>query len=98
MAHIYKDIGTHKYMHIQTHRDSGADIISLFAHLAQLAYMPKIQILYLVYHRHTQTQLHTDTHIHVQTHPETHKCTSTHRYGYMQMHAHTHRQMHTGTH
>ena len=99
MAHTYTDIGTHKYMHIQTHTDSDADTISHFALLAQLAYMPKIQILYLAHHRHTQTQLHTDTHIHVQAHPETHKCTGTHRYRYTQMHAHTHTctQAHTET-
>ena len=96
MAHTYTDIGTHKYMHIQTHTDSDADTISPFALLAQLAYMPKIQILYLTHHRHTQTQLHTDTHIHVQAHPETHKCTGTHRYRYTQMHVHTH--THTDAH
>ena len=77
MVHTYTDIGTHEYMHIQTHRDLDADSISHFALLAQLAYMPKIQILYLAHHIHTQTQLHTDAHIDVQEHPETHKCAHT---------------------
>ena len=77
MAHTYTDIGTHKYMHIQTHTDSDADTISHFALLAQLAYMPKIQILYLAHHRHTQTV----------THRYTHTCTGTPRD--TQMYRHT---------
>ena len=98
MAHTYTDIGTHKYMQIQTHTDSDADAISHFALLAQLAYMPKIQLLYLAHHRHTQTQLHTDTHIHVQAHRETHKCTGTHRYRCTLRHTQTHACLYVHTH
>ena len=89
--YTHTHIGTHKYMHMQTHTDSDANTISPFALLAQLVYMPKIQILYLAHHR--QKQLHTVMYRHTQTH----KCTGTHRYRYTQMHAHTHNQMHTGT-
>ena len=78
MAHTYTDIGTHKYMHIQTHTDSDADTISHFALLSQSAHMPKIQILYLAHHRHTQTAV---------THRYTHTCTGTPRD--TQMYRHT---------
>ena len=60
MTHTYTDIGTHKYIHIQATADSDTDTVSHFALLAQLVYMPKIQILYLAHHR--QTQLHRYTH------------------------------------
>ena len=54
---------THRHMHTETHTDRYRYHFYILHFLAHLAYMPKIQILYLAYHRltHAQTLRHAHT-------------------------------------
>ena len=62
--HTERNIDTHRHMHIQTQTDRYRYHFYILHFLAHLAYMPKIQILYLAYHRltHAQTLKHGHTH------------------------------------
>ena len=111
MAHTYTDIGTHKYMHIQTHTDSDADTIShlhfwLNWHTCQRY---KFYIWHTTdIHRHSYTQIHiymyrhTQRHTNVQAHIDTgtHRCIHTHTDAHRHTLRHTHTCMfvHTHTH
>ena len=65
-THIHR-LGTHKYMHIQTHTCPDIHRLQyryqfyILHFLAHLAYMPKIQISYLAHYRYTQIQIHVHT-------------------------------------
>ena len=89
MAHIYTDKGTHKHMHIQTHRLRFRYYFTFYTFGSFSIHAKDTKFIFGT----PQTYTDTDKHIHVQAHPETHTCTGTHRYRYTQMHAHTH----TGT-
>ena len=63
-----------------------------------VSYMPKIQILYLVHHRHTHTQIHTcaETPAHMDT--DRYTCRQTHMSAHGDIHKHMHICLHTQTH
>ena len=93
MAHTYTDIGTHKYMYIQTHTDSDADTIS-HLHFWLNWHTCQRYKFYIWCTTDIHRQLHTDTHTNVQAHIDTgtHRCMHTHR------DAHKHTLRHTQTH
>ena len=82
------------HTHTETHTDRYRYHFYILHFLPHLAYMPKIQILYLAYHRlpHAQTLRHAHTW----------KEILTHRYKYTQTHAclytytNTHTDIHVG--
>ena len=94
--HRERNIDTHRHIHTQTHADRYIYHFYILHFLAHLTYMPKIQNLYLAYHR--LTHAHTLRYAHTWTHTCTE--TLTHRYRYTDMHVciYIHTHIHTDVH
>ena len=96
--HTQRNIDTHRHMHTHTHTDRYIYHFYILHILPHLAYMPKIQILYLAYHRltHGQTLRHAHTWIHTCTETLTHRYRYTDICMFVYKHTHTHTDVHVG--